>query len=291
MKKLAKFQNIRDHEHIGRSNTDFLDSDDSEGSYFSDSDSSTSRSASSSTSSGDSSSEDETVERKKQNTKKKHRAKKRRHKHRGLVKRHTVHNAKQHMNISNSSGMLKKNIQEKKVISYRELLRKRGGSPRTREHKASEGVYMYKQCALVPEDSGDIRMVSIYDGMTTYYLNEWKVIDPERENHKGFFAYSMKEEALQAVFPRSSRLKDSPRVLLKVFVPHDSVEHVDRDIYVCTRLKPKKVWDICIDDDDDQKQFRASSSIAHADTYDHMGACRGAQKWKIVEWNHGGIWK
>ena len=45
---------------------------------------------------------------------------------------------------------------------------------------------MYKQCALVLEDSGDIRMVSIYDGMTTYYLNEWKVIDPERENHKGF---------------------------------------------------------------------------------------------------------
>lgn len=67
--------------------------------------------------------------------------------------------------------------------------------------------------------------------------------------------------------------------------------YVDRDIYVCTRLKPKKVWDICIDDDDDQKQFRASSSIAHADTYDHMGAYRGAQKWKIVEWNHGGIWK
>ena len=116
-------------------------------------------------------------------------------------------------------------------------------------------------------------------------------LNAERENHKGFFAYSMKEEALQAVFPRSSRLKDSPRVLLKVFVPHDSVEHVDRDIYVCTRLKPKKVWDICIDNDDDQKQFRGISSTAHADTYDHMGACRGAQKWKIVEWNHGGIWK
>jgi hypothetical protein len=195
------------------------------------------------------------------------------------------------MNISNSSGMLTKNNQEKKVISYRELLRKRRGGPRTREQKTSEGVYMYKQCALVPEDSGDIRMVSIYDGMTTYYLNEWKVIDPERENHKGFFAYSMKEEALQAVFPRNSRLKDSPRVLLKVFVPHDSVEHVDGDIYVCTRLKPKKVWDICIDNDDDQKQFRGISSTAHADTYDHMGACRGAQKWKIVEWNHGGIWK
>ena len=35
--------------------------------------------------------------------------KKRRHKHRSLVKRHTVNNVKQHMNISNSSGMLTKN--------------------------------------------------------------------------------------------------------------------------------------------------------------------------------------
>lgn len=190
----------------------------------------------------------------------------------------------------------------KKARRYTEILRGRRGGPivtkrdHGNEEEKEDGVYMYKQCALLNEGGGDTRIVSIYDGLTTYYLNEWKTIEPERENHKGFYVYSRKEEALRAVFPRNSRLKENPRVLLKVFVPHDSIDHIDRDIYVCARLKPKKMWDICLDDVDDQKQFGRGLhggifNKCRNSSYDIFGPTSSVKKWKIIEWSHSGIWK
>jgi hypothetical protein len=305
----STYSNEKFNRKTGRTN--FLDSD-SDSPSLSSFSSSSSSSSDSSPSDLDSDNEYETAKSSRLHTASKE-GRGRKKKKRGGRKykqRHELRSPTPASRSHSPSRNTKKNILQqkmqnkgrKKARGYTDILRDRGGGPivAQRDHDDDEkdgGIYMYKQCALMNEDDGDIRIVSIYDGLTTYYLNEWKTIDPERENHKGFYVYSKKEEALRAVFPRNSRLKENPRVLLKVFVPHDSIDHIDRDIYVCARLKPKKMWDICLDDVDDQKQFGRGIhggifSKCRNNRYDTFGPTNSSvKKWKIVEWNHSGIWK
>ncbi len=55
---------------------------------------------------------------------------------------------------------------------------------------------------------------------------------------------------------------------------------------------------LLLNDEDDQSQFSGRGlygGIFHKSrsntTYDSFGATKGVKKWKIVEWNHSGIWK
>jgi hypothetical protein len=155
----------------------------------------------------------------------------------------------------------------------------------SRDYQSDEtGTYMYKQCGLVIEPSGSSRIVSIYDGKTAYNMNEWKIQNDitfggDLDGH-GFYVYATKDDALHAIFPKGSKAKDLPRVLLKVFVPNGfnvkavrslkQVASSERKVYVCSRLKPVHMWDICPN---------------------RHGESGKALSWQIIEWSHSGAWR
>ena len=133
-------------------------------------------------------------------------------------------------------------------------------------------VNMYKVCAIQTGQKRNTKLLSIYDGKTEYKMHQLNKCSP---SSLGYFVCKSKLDALRTAFPRSSKLLQSQRCLIRCRVNINDIikrgHHENSTTFTATKLKPVECFDI-------DKVYPNKNGMPHS----------VAPRWEIVVWKPSG---